>query len=268
MHAVMNLVKIIKDKIVFDILCRRSVDWLKRKLVHKRGIVFLMYHSVPQNASLHTYTTPQKEFEIQLKFLKENFMVVSMDEAYCLLFENKKIENNKPIAVITFDDGFVDNYEIAYPLLKKYGLPFTIFLTINFIDNLNKTFMSWLQVCELAKDPLVNLGSHSKSHMNLKAMVSEDKIDEIRGSKSMIEERINKKVSSFAYPNGGFDDICLQEVKNNYLLGFKDRQDGRQDGDIRKIARISIDARHNDFKHFLINLMTAKYLELSRGVVS
>jgi len=140
-------------------------------------------------------------------------------------------------------------------------MPFTIFLTTQFISSKNSTFMSWDQILEFNSEPLVTFGAHSKSHASLKALTNQDKIDEIIGSKKLIEEKLQEQVKYFAYPGGGFDNICLETVKDNYRLGFKDRTNGDDDLDKRKVARLSIDSRHNRLKNFLIELANAKFLD-------
>jgi len=165
------------------------------------------------------------------------------------------------MAVITFDDGFQNNFNIAYPILKQYIMPFTIFLTSDFIENNNYTFMSWKDVSVLNNDPLVTLGAHSKSHANLMSLAKKDKEPEIKGSKEIIESNINNDVKYFAYPSGGYDQQCLDLVEKNYTLGFKDRTNNQNDKDPRKVARVSIDSRHNIYKTFLTELIINSYLQ-------
>jgi peptidoglycan/xylan/chitin deacetylase (PgdA/CDA1 family) len=83
-----------------------------------------------------------KLFEQQIAYLNEHFQVLPLADA----FVQVKKKNSKPIAVITFDDGFYSNYSLAFPVLKKYNIPATIFLTTSMIDS-NKTI--WF--CELVQ---------------------------------------------------------------------------------------------------------------------
>lgn len=233
---------------------------LRSVISEKRGLVFLMYHSTPEEIWDYGFMTPARKFETQMTFLSRYFDVVSVDKAYNLLCAGKTKNRNKPLAVITFDDGYKNNYEIAYPILKKYQLPFTIFITTNLIEETNETFMSWEEVNSLSDDELVTFGAHSQNHLNLKSLTKEDKKNEIIGSKQSIEKHINKDILYFSYPGGGYDDFSLDIVKNNFWLGFKDRTNS-DDKDMRKIARVSIDAKHNEFKAFLIELAKTNYLK-------
>lgn len=245
----------------------RAERSLINKIRRKKGVMFLMYHSTPRVESEYSFTTPKNQFEQQIRFLKENCKVISIDDAYSSLYQNHLIPADKPIVVITFDDGYRDNFEVAYPILKRYDMPFTIFLTTQFISNENRSFMSWDDVHQLDNEPLATLGAHSKTHASLKALTDIDKIDEIVGSKRTIEEKLNciGGVNYFAYPGGGYDKVCLDTVEENFVLGFKDRANGDNDLDKRKVARLSIDGRHNSYKSFLVELASARALTGKHG---
>ncbi|MGM0519941.1 MAG: polysaccharide deacetylase family protein [Campylobacterota bacterium] len=257
----MSLIQKVIQRVIKKLYQLLPISYFVKKIGQKRGVVFFMYHSTPLKTTGYGYITPKEQFEKQMEFLKKYFEVVPVNVAYEILYENKKHDTNKPIVVITFDDGYRDNYEVAYPILKDYNFPFTIFLTTDFILNDNQTFMSWDEVEKLNDELLATLGAHSKSHASLKALVDSDKKAEIIESKDIIQDKINQKVKYFAYPGGGHDDVCLKTVEENYTLGFKDRTNGDNDLDKRKVARVSIDSKHNDFKNFLIELAGVKYLE-------
>jgi peptidoglycan/xylan/chitin deacetylase (PgdA/CDA1 family) len=233
---------------------------LKSIISRKTGCVFLMYHSTPKYKSEFAYATPETVFEQHCAVLEEFFDVVSINDAHEILSGVKKREVGRPIVVITFDDGYMNNYEVAYPILKRYQFPFSIFLTTNFIEATNTTFLSWPNVIQMSQDKLVTFGAHSVSHVNLKAIVDEDKVHEIVGSGEMISQKIGKEVDFFAYPSGGFEEKSLDIVADNYLLGFKDRANGADDMDSRKLARVSIDSHHNNMKAFLAQLAFSDFL--------
>ena len=261
----MSLVARLVNKLKQKYYLSRADSYFVKKIKKKKGIVFLMYHSTPFVTNEYGYITPKDQFEKQAYFISKYCKVISIDDAYSFLFGNDEVYSDKPVVVITFDDGYRDNFEVAYPILKRHGMPFTIFLTTDFISKENRTFMSWDEVVELSTESLATLGAHSKTHSSLKALAEGDKIDEIVESKEIIEEKLNKKVKYFAYPGGGFDKTCLDTVEKNYVLGFKDRINGDDDTDKRKVARLSIDSRHNEFKKFLIELADGKYLRGKNG---
>lgn len=101
-----------------------------RRCIKGPQVVIVMYHRV---APMDTSTLDPAIFEKQIKFLRNSFNVVSLD-AIPDCFELKK-DSFKNTAIITFDDGYKDNFIYAYPILKKYGLNATIFLTSGYIDS-------------------------------------------------------------------------------------------------------------------------------------
>jgi len=94
------------------------------RILDKKGFTILMYHKI---------TKDNAKFESQIKYLHNNYEVITFDELLKCYKNTKKLSKNT--AIITFDDGYKDNYTVAYPILKKYNLPATIFLTTGHIDN-------------------------------------------------------------------------------------------------------------------------------------
>ncbi|MEW5767422.1 MAG: polysaccharide deacetylase family protein [bacterium] len=107
----------------------RSLDLFRK--IRRPKVIILSYHRV-----IDDYVRPQMAvspatFEKQMNFLRNNFKVASLDEA--MPFLKGEIPLKEDIVVITFDDGYRDNYTQAFPILRRYSLPATIFLTTNFI---------------------------------------------------------------------------------------------------------------------------------------
>ena len=101
-------------------------------------VLILAYHRVLSDAELDEYYVQpgmyvhKDVFEEHMRFLKSNFVILSF-HALLELWDKKAVEEDKRYCVITFDDGWLDNYTYAYPILKKYGVPATIFLATSFI---------------------------------------------------------------------------------------------------------------------------------------
>lgn len=128
----------------------------------KNKIIILLYHRIlniypnfPFDENL-AGATPEN-FEAQIKYLKDAYEVIAFDDLPSIL--NNRGENHDPKVIITFDDGYLDNYLYAYPILRKYQLPATIFLTTDYIDGKRKLFW-WDEVAYLIKNT-------SKSHINI-----------------------------------------------------------------------------------------------------
>ena len=124
----MDIIKRILRKALNKIISKIGVASYLRK---KNTISVLTYHGISGSGDVvNDYCfVSETEFDKQMQYLSKKFTVKTPSEAY---FGNEPTD--KPVAVITFDDGFLNNYSHAFPILKKYNLPAIIFLSTNFID--------------------------------------------------------------------------------------------------------------------------------------
>lgn len=130
---------VIKNVIANIALHSRFIEWKVKNLSRHGGRVILMYHRILPDKKSKPSVQPGMyvttgTFERQIQYLVSNFNVVRLSEIFSDdKFNIKKSLNFKPRLAVTFDDGWLDNYEQAYPLLKKYDVPATIFLPTSFI---------------------------------------------------------------------------------------------------------------------------------------
>ena len=164
-----------------------------------------------------------ENFEKQMKYLSENFKCVKMSDFGEHLEKKQPYDRN--VVVITFDGADKTIYKYAYPVLKKYELPATLFLHINSVK-LDRTAMSWETIKEIESEGLMEVESHSMTHPHLnrknKSETDEAYIERIRWelveSKRIIEEKLGKKVYYFAYPYGGYNSTVMELLKES---GYK-----------------------------------------------
>ena len=163
-----------------------------------------MYHSISNHSinKLHPYystvTSPER-FEKHMKFLKKNkYNVITLDTLQFLLTRSDPYLQNS--VVITFDDGLEDFYQNAWPVLREYNFPATVFLTVNWVgNNIDNKYLDWHQIHELSKNG-ISFGSHSLSHGMLHLMPQEAWKREVAVSKEIIESKTGKVVHYFSYP--------------------------------------------------------------------
>lgn len=166
----------------------------------------LMYHYVldTEKAKKDKRIVSPRALEAQLRFLKENeYRVIPLEEFATLVREKQPIPRNT--VVLTFDDGHLDNYTNAYPLLKKYHLPATMFVIVNAISE--PDFMTKEQLIEMSGSGLITIGSHALHGEHLPSISDEEALrKEIYDSKRILEALLHKPVRCFSYPVGGLNE--------------------------------------------------------------
>ena len=208
--------KIIKRLLIISaiLVCLSTISYFIWVCKANYAIPILTYHSIGYKKDA-LFVTPEN-LDRQLAYLKNNgYHVISLDELAEGVKKNKIFDNRT--VIITFDDGRKDNYQYAYPALKKYHFPATIFLAANLINN-KEGFLAWDEVRTMQKDG-ISFGAHTKNHVHLDSTKSDETLwDEIAGAKKMIEQNINIPVYYFSYPYGGFNENVKSIVKK---AGFK-----------------------------------------------
>lgn len=128
-----------------------------------------------------------------------------------------KNKHNKGFVLITFDDVPFDALKNAVPILRKYNLPYTFFISPSFLKN--KDYLSEKDVKELAKDPLCTIGAHTMTHPMLRKVNNAK--EEIEQSKFLLESIIGRKVEFMAYPYGKHSSISVRIRQYAKKAGFK-----------------------------------------------
>ncbi|MGL4291223.1 MAG: polysaccharide deacetylase family protein [Phreatobacter sp.] len=262
------------------------------------GAILMLHHVRPQERSDFA---PNALLEVTPEFLEgvvervraRGFDIVSLDEVKRRLAEG---DDERPFVAFTFDDGYRDNLEFAYPILKRHGAPFTIYLPtafteqrgelwwlvleqtirtqravvaliagkvvhfdcstaslkrdayqeiywwlrslpetelrayvrdlaarhgLDFRDTCRKLCMTWDEIQTLAADPLVTFGAHTVNHYMLAKFPLETARSEMEQSKTIIEERLGRPVTHFAYPVGDPTSAGPREFELARELGFE-----------------------------------------------
>jgi peptidoglycan/xylan/chitin deacetylase (PgdA/CDA1 family) len=193
----------------------------------------LMYHQISDYLGQLPLNVTPSLFEKQIKYLlSRNFKVISLTQLVEYLKGNSTLPPKS--VVITFDDGYKNNYLHAYPILKKYNLPATIFLITGFVNgnikpgsysqayreifskcsNYTKEWLplSWEEIREMSENG-IEFGAHTVSHPRLTKIPLKKAREEIELSKREIEEKLGKEVKCFAYPYGDYNEKIIELVK-------------------------------------------------------
>lgn len=180
------------------------------------GVPVLNYHQV--NDRFQTVLTMKPtDFEEQMKYLHDHGYHSITQEQFAAYMRGEGSLPDRPV-MITFDDGYVDNYEQAYPILKKYGFTGTIFLIVDLVGK--PGYLTWDQVQEMGRNGM-EFGSHTMSHKPLTGFDRQGVRTELRESKAAIESHLQKPCEYIAFPEGEFDGMVMKETRAaEYEYGF------------------------------------------------
>ncbi|MDA7505143.1 polysaccharide deacetylase family protein [Verrucomicrobia bacterium] len=219
---------------IFQMIIKKRFQAICAKFLSKTRLLYLptLFAETPALRVINYHWTPEEEsttLEKQFKFISENY--VSLDEHGLRAFLRGKYHKTKNAIIISFDDGFLNNWEIGVPLLEKYRLVGWFFVIGNggFADgrllegNLNNSYcMNWNQLREVRSRGHV-IGCHTMNHVDLGKTNLFKLGSELIDSRLLIESKIGYPVSSFAYPYGtagSFSKTSIKMVRNNYEFGF------------------------------------------------
>ncbi len=164
-------------------------------------------------------------FEEQMAYLREaGYHSISLRDLVLHLQAGVELPPN-PV-VLTFDDGYLDNYTHAYPILERYGFSGTFFIITGLVDKQAEGHMSWDQVEELHSRGM-EIGSHSYTHPDLRGRSDDYIIWQVLGSKEAIEARIGEPVRFFCYPSGRYDEATVRILRQLDFWGATTIEQGK-----------------------------------------
>lgn len=218
----------------------------------------LNYHKV-DNMNIALSVSPQ-EFDEQMRYLAENgYHTISPDQLTGYLKYGRSLPE-KPV-LITFDDGYHDNYINAYPILKKYGFTATIFLVTGLVGH-DSRFLTWDEVREMQKNGFT-FGSHTVTHHALTKLTPEQVRSELVESSKEMERELGVRPRYFAYPTGAYNLKLAEMVRQaGYRAAFSIRYgEVDSESDLFALERIPIFHGSRTFRSFYYRLAAAPILE-------
>lgn len=185
-----------------------------------RGTPILAYHAFARPGERPSrFVVSRRRFLLQMLLLKLlGRRVIGLEDHV------GRLAAGAPLAravVITIDDGYLDNLAVAWPILRRFGYPATIFLVSRSIGARNdwddtgalagRPLLDWAQIAELAADG-VAFGAHTRTHPSLPGLDPPSLVTEIEGSRTDLEAKLDREVGVFAYPYGRSDGAAVRAV--------------------------------------------------------
>ncbi|MHB1769607.1 MAG: polysaccharide deacetylase family protein, partial [Minisyncoccota bacterium] len=172
----------------------------------------LMYHSISDRKDYFSAISLE-EFKRQMAYIAgKKYMVISLAELV------RRLRTHEPLggtAVLTFDDGYRDNYTTVFPLLEQYRFPATIFVTTDFIGE--PGYCSAEELREMHDSGLIAIEPHTQTHPKLAKLSRADAEREIRESRRVLQDILGAPPILFAYPYGSFSEETVGLVRE---MGF------------------------------------------------
>lgn len=189
-------------------------------------IPILLFHHIGTSPTDKRYYVPVELFDQELKVLHDwGYKTITIENLVNAITTGRELPEH-PI-LITFDDGNVDNYTSAFPIMKKYGFTGTLYIVGRYMGA--DGFLSRQQILEMHTAGW-DIGSHSLNHYDLAKLGQDDQEKEIFVSKKMLEKELGIKILTFAYPFGTMDKFSINLVqKAGYIAamgaeGYTDNQ--------------------------------------------
>jgi len=160
----------------------------------------LVYHRVGDAREDHVPTVSTETFERHLRFIERGrYRVLRLEELAELLQAGTRMPRRT--VVVTFDDGYEETFQVAAPILRRFGFPATVFVTPTEVGL--PGFMTWDQLRHLARDGM-SIGSHTLHHTYLPLVAEARAEQELVDSKRTLEQQLGQPVHVLSYPVGGF----------------------------------------------------------------
>ena len=254
-------------KLVYDETnLKNIVDKIEKKYFDlyvdkkKYEVPVVMYHRVinkSENEGIHGTYIYENIFREHMKYLKDNnFSMITFKDLNNIGWRNR-FDKNKKYIIITFDDGYVDNYELAFPILKEFNFKATIFLmgesTYNEWDvkaDGEKSFpLMSVEMIKEMQDYGIEFGAHTFNHPKLNKLSNDEIKHQIVDVKKPLEEKIGREIITFAYPYGILNDYAKKMVEEaGYTFGVAtDSGSVCLSDDLYQIRRIAIFPNTNLF---------------------
>lgn len=243
-----------KKQDISKVVVNKNRQFTGRDLIYNsQSIPVLYYHSISYEKG-NELRIPKEKFRQQMQYLKDNgYITLTLDEFYSFLVNNSPVPTKS--VIITFDDGYKDNYENAFPVLKEFGFKATIFVITSTIDN-EKNFLTSTELKQMQNNG-IDIESHTVNHDKLCNLTYDNQVKTLKDSKEFLEKLLHKDVKYIAYPYGKWNEDTLKAVKSvgydmafTTIGGWSNKSQG-----LYTLDRVYVSSNHgiDEFKRRLIN---------------
>ena len=186
--------------------------------------MILMYHNVDEKPGFNTVSA--ENFERQLRFAKQHWHFTDMDTYV------RECRHKPRLATVTFDDAYSCLYTCVRGILDELNIPVTVFVPVSHVGSDNCwdkeepgyqkiDTLSWCYIEKLAQNPLYTFGSHGMTHVSMRHLSKEQTVKDLRESKQLLEEHLQKQVDYYAFPYGQKKDFGHATPELLQEIGFK-----------------------------------------------
>ncbi|CAM2731558.1 polysaccharide deacetylase family protein [Hathewaya histolytica] len=201
-------------------------------------IPILMYHSISDKDPKNGLLVPRKQFKEQVEWLHKNGFTPMLMEDVLESINTGKVPK-RPVA-LTFDDGYVDNYNDAYKILSENNMKGTFFV-ITDCTNASNEYMN-LEMLKEMKEKGMGIESHTHNHLELVRLSKQEKINSIRKSQEFLKSNLGVDSKYLCYPVGKYDKETIEVAKSLGIKGAVTTKNGfakKEDGEL-SLRRIRI----------------------------
>lgn len=218
MNYYKNYKRIVYSKEALVLKSYNGTSSSKNIIYNNQSIPVLMYHSIPDSSSGNIMEVSKEQFQGEMKYLKDyGYHTLSADEFYNFIVKDKPVP--KKSVLVTFDDGYENQYRNAYPILKKYKFHAIMFIITNYLDK-GTLYMKSNDLKEMS-DNGIDIESHTTNHAKLDKLSYEEQVKNLNESKNRIEGICDKAVRFIAYPYGYFNkDTVKASQAAGYIMAF------------------------------------------------
>ncbi len=233
-----------------------------------QGFPILEYHQITDeklDPDFEIYNVPPAEFAAQLDFLQaEGYTTITLQDFMRVVHGKGKLPE-KPI-VLTFDDGYEDNFKIMLPILERHGMTAVIYVITNELGK--KNYLTLEELKEMQRRG-IEIGSHTADHLPLTTLNAEIQLKQIRESKIFLEWSGLQTIYSLSYPNGAFNAEIEEILRREEYLTAVTGEAGLNTVETNpyELYRVHIRKPRFGLTEFKFRLFKAKFFAKLRNIL-